>query len=366
MKSVMTTLYFSWIQLKRNFRDPLTLGVLFAIPVLLLLLFGSFATGDSISLKVAVINHSDEEFANEFTKNLEQVEVFNQSEESLSTDDAVEKMNAGDLDGIVELPEDFGAVGENNTPGGTVKVYFDEANAQTSEIFTSVMNSVVDSTNQTLNPVPMALTLERVPTRSSEASAIDYLFSIFTGMAILMVGIFGVTSAIAAERQKGILRRLKITPFSGSQLIIGEMLCFLVIGAAAIAAMTAVAMTMFGLNLQGSWLVYGVFCFIALILMLGFGLAIGGRAKSTGQADMMGQIVFMTCLAFSGVWFPRALMPEWLRSITDFLPLVPVIDGIRYITTEGMNLVQLMPQLSLIFAWMVVVYAIGILLFRFE
>ena len=97
MKSVMTTLYFSWIQLKRNFRDPLTLGVLFAIPVLLLLLFGSFATGDSISLKVAVINHSDEEFANEFTKNLEQVEVFNQSEESLSTDDAVEKMNAGDL-----------------------------------------------------------------------------------------------------------------------------------------------------------------------------------------------------------------------------------------------------------------------------
>lgn len=365
MQSLATTLYFAWTQLKRNFRDPLTLGVLFAIPILLLVLFGSFAQGDSISLKVAVINQSDEEFAKEFVTSLGEIDVFDISDEELTVDQAVERMNATDLDGIVELPEDFGQIGENG-PGGVVKVYYDEANSQTSEIFTNIMNSVVDGTNKSLIQTPLPLSIERVPTRSSGASGFDYIFSMFTGMAIMMVGVFGVASAIASERKAGILRRLKITPFSGAQLIFGEMLCFLIIGILAIAAMTALAQVAFDFTMGGDWLTYGVFSLISLLVMLGFGLAIGGRSKSTSQADMIGQIVFLVSLAFSGVWFPRALMPDWLRSITEYLPLVPVIDGIRYISTEGLSLIELWPQLAVMLGWAVLVYVIGIVLFRWE
>jgi ABC-2 type transport system permease protein len=49
-----------------------------------------------------------------------------------------------------------------------------------------------------------------------------------------------------------------------------------------------------------------------------------------------------------------------------WLPLTPVIDGIRLITTEGKNLIDLLPQLGMMAIWIVVVYAIAFRVFRWE
>src|SRR5690554_5189522 len=107
-----TTLQYAKIQLLRILRDPVTLIVLLGIPVLLLLMFGAFVGGDNsnVSLKVAVVNESDEEFAGEFAKNLNDIEVFKADEESLSLDEAKDKMKEGQLDGIIVLGEEFGVI----------------------------------------------------------------------------------------------------------------------------------------------------------------------------------------------------------------------------------------------------------------
>jgi ABC-2 type transport system permease protein len=68
----------------------------------------------------------------------------------------------------------------------------------------------------------------------------------------------------------------------------------------------------------------------------------------------------------SGTFFPRYLMPDWLQNVTTFLPLTPVIDGIRLITTEGASLIGVLPQLGLIGAWLVVIYIIAFKVFRWE
>jgi ABC-2 type transport system permease protein len=68
----------------------------------------------------------------------------------------------------------------------------------------------------------------------------------------------------------------------------------------------------------------------------------------------------------SGTFFPRFLMPAWLQSISGFLPLTPVIDGIRLIATEGKNFIDILPQIGLIGAWFVVIYLIAFKVFRWE
>ena len=59
-------------------------------------------------------------------------------------------------------------------------------------------------------------------------------------------------------------------------------------------------------------------------------------------------------------------MPEWLQTASTFLPLTPVIDGIRLIATEGKHLTEIAPQLGLIGVWMLVVYAIAFRVFKWE
>jgi ABC-2 type transport system permease protein len=359
-----TTLALATTQLKRNLRDPVTLIVLLGIPVLLILIFGSLlGNTDNISVRVAVINNAEGQFAKQFEDSLGKVKVLKLPEKPLTLEEARKEMDNDALDGIIELPAGFGQP-VMGVPSGVVKLYYDQADAQTGDIVSSIMQSVVEGTNKQLTQVQMPISVERTPINVNEIKLFDNIFAMFTGVAIAMVGIFGVASSIPADKKTGALRRLRVTPLRASQVIIGTMLTFAVIGIIGVALLTALAVFLFELNMRGNWLVYSGFAAAGIAMMLGMGLAIGSLAKNTTQADIYGQIVFLGCMAVSGVWFPRALMPEWLQGITAFVPLTPIIDGIRDITTGTATLVSLAPELGVIAVWAVILYALGIKMFR--
>lgn len=353
-------------QLLRVFRDPVTLIVLFAIPVLLLVMFGLFlGNTNDISLRVAVVNNSSEPFAKEFSKQLEKVEAFKQPDQKLSLDDAKQKMRNDELDGIVELPSSFGKIA-NNMPSGKAKVYFDQTDATTGDIVSGVMKGIIDEANKQITGTDLPLAVERESIAGSGARIFDGLFAMFTGMAVMMVGIFGAASAIPYDKKSGVLRRLRVTPLKTSQLILGQMATYVIVGVLAVALMTLLAVTLFNLDMKGSWIDYAGFMLLGTILMVGFGIAVGGWAKNSTQSDVYGQIIFLSSMAFSGLWFPRALMPEWLQGITSFLPLTAIIDGIRDIVTEGMSILSLGNELLVLAVWAIVITIVGIKTFRWE
>lgn len=362
-----TVFLFAKNQLMRVFRDPVTLIVLFAIPVLLLVLFGAFTRGtDDIKLRVAIVNSSSEGFAKQFEEQLKKVETFKQpSTPPPSIDEARQQMRNDELDSIIELPAEFGH-SVNEVPTGSARVYFDQTDTATGDIVSSIMNNIVLETNKQVTGVEMPLSIERTPISGSGVRIFDSLYAMFTSMAIMMVGVFGVASTLASDKKTGILRRLRATPLRSSQLLIGVGMAFAVVAFLAVALMTVLALTVFGLEMKGSWLVLAGLVALAIIVMLGFGLAIAGWSKNSTQADIYGQIVFIASLAFSGLWFPRALMPEWLQSITSFLPLTPIIDGMRAIITEGATFAALGFEIAVLSGWIVAIFLIGIKTFRWE
>jgi ABC-2 type transport system permease protein len=366
LRSLKVTWLFAKLQLTRSLRDPITTIVLFGIPVLLVLVFGSITRGgDNLSVDVAVINNSQTQFAKDFEKSLGSIKALKINDEGLSLDKARDKMNDDSLDGIIELPKDFGTI-QDNLPKGNVKVYFDKADTQTGDIVASIIQGAVNQTNQQLVETPVPISIERTPIKVSEASAFDTIFSIFTGMAIMMVGVFAVGSIFPADKKSGVMRRMHVTPIKAREIIGGTMLSFAVIGLIGVGILTLIALLLFDFNMRGDWLQFGAFVLLSLFTMLGFGLAIGGVAKNTTQSDIMGQIVFLASLAVSGVWFPRVLMPEWLQGITSFFPLTPIIDGIRSITTENASLITIWPEVAVIAGWGIVVYIVGVKLFKWN
>ena len=137
-------------------------------------------------------------------------------------------------------------------------------------------------------------------------------------------------------------------------------------GVVSIAIQFAVAISVFHLKVDGDYLEILAFTIFSIFMILGIGLAIGGWAKNERQAAPLSNIIVFPMLFLSGTFFPRFEMPHWLQAVTNYLPLTPVIDGLRQLTTEGKHLTQIGPQVGLVFAWMVVVYAIAFLVFRWE
>lgn len=351
---------------KRFMRDPVALFFVFLFPLLFLFVFGSLFKNEDVSFDVVVINRSDTTFAREFTGQIEKSKVFKLKNDTKSVDDAKEKMGRGEIDSIIELPHTFGAVNAQGTPMGSVIIYYDQANPQTGQAVGGVMQSVLDGINKELTKTTEPLTLDQKPTKTANLSSIDYLLSGLLGFSILSLGIFGLANGFPAEKKTGVLRRLRATPLKASQLVLATLLEYMLIGVLSLAVMYVVGMVVFGFEMRGDYISFLLFAIASIIVMFGFGLAIGGWAKNENQSAPLSNIVAFPLMFLSGTFFPRFLMPEWLQTVTAYLPLTPIVDGLRYVLTEGKTILQLGPELLIMGVWTVVIYAVAFKFFRWE
>ncbi|HBO64931.1 TPA: hypothetical protein DD425_03145 [Candidatus Saccharibacteria bacterium] len=352
----------------RFFRDKMAMFFTFLFPLLFLFVFGSLYNNDTgdISFKVAVINNSSSAFAEQFETQLDESDTFEVSETITDFDDAKERMGRGEIDSIIELPNGFGEVNAAQQPSGSVDVYYSEASPQSGQTIAAVMQGVLDGINTELGQPAPPLTVTQKSTATANLSSFDYVFSGLIGFSILSLGIFGLANQMPAEKKTGSFRRLRASPIRKSQLIFANMIYYLLIGIISVVLMFVVAMMVFNFEMRGDWAALTVYIILGIITMFGFGLAIGGWAKNENQSAALTNLVAFPLMFLSGVFFPRFLMPEWLQGITGFLPLTPIIDGLRMIMTEGASLLQLGPELALMGAWMVIIYTVAIKVFRWE
>ena len=365
---IIATLALARAYIIRFSRDKTSIFFTFLFPLLFLFVFGSLYSNDNsdVSFNVAVINHSDTEFAGKFEKQLTENKTFNISDNISGIDQAKELMGRSEIDSIIELPNDFGQANSLGQPSGSVVVYYSEASPQSGQTIAAVMQSALNGVNQQLGQAAPPLTVTQKSTATAELTTFDYVFAGLLGFSILSLGIFGLANQMPAEKKTGSFRRLRASPITKSQLIFAVMLYYLLVGIISIILMFAVAILMFDFHMRGDWLQLAIFIVIGILTMFGFGLAIGGWAKNDNQSAALTNLVAFPMMFLSGVFFPRFLMPEWLQGITGYLPLTPIVDGLRMIMTEAKSLIDIAPEIGLMAAWMVIIYTVAIRLFRWE
>jgi ABC-2 type transport system permease protein len=356
---------FFTVNFKRLFRDKTALFFTFAFPLIFLLVFGFANKHSGVSFKVAVFNESSSSAASQTVKAINSSEVLKVDKDANTRELADEKMKRGQLDATIVLPKDFGSV-KNGVPSGNAQVVYTQNSIQAGQAVTSVLESQFTAVNSKLVATTTPFTVEPVKSTEQSLTAFDYAFAGVLGFAILGSGIFGPINIFPELKKMGILRRLHTTPLRVWQYFSSVMMGNAVIGLMSLALMYAVAVWLFDLHIAGNIFELVLFLAFSLILILGIGLSIGGWAKNERQAAPLANIVVFPMMFLSGTFFPRFGFPEWLQTLTNFFPLTPIIDGARLITTEGLHLTQLGPQLAIMACWMVIVYVIAFRVFRWE
>lgn len=367
-KSLYTVAVFSKLNTRRFFRDRLALffGILF--PLIFLFVFGSISKGGGeTSFSVAVINQSDSAFSKQYVKEINGNKVFKVDESITTLPGAQDKMEKNQLDGTIVLPANFGDIQKGQQyPSGQAQVIYTQNNQTAGTTLVSLLDSSFKTINAKLVPAAAPFSVTGKQLNEKSLNAFDYTFAGLLGFSIVGLGIFGPVNVFPELKKQGILRRLHTTPLKVWQYFTATMISQAIIGLVSLAVMFAVALTVFDLNVVGNYLEIIVFLVFSIITILGIGLAIGGWAKNERQAAPLSNIVVFPMLFLSGTFFPRFLMPEWLQTVSNYLPLTPVIDGVRMIVTEGKHLTQIGPELGLLLAWTIVIYAIAFRVFRWE
>lgn len=367
-KALLPIIVFAKIDIRRLFRDKVAIFFVFLFPLIFLFVFGSlYGSNNGISFNVALINQSESQFSQSFEEDIKKQDVLKVDEEISTIDMAKEKMNRGELDATIILPETFGDMKDGQSyPSGEAKVLYDQSSQQAGQTLGSILESIFKQLNGEFVDTAVPFTVATESTATKGMSSFDYVFAGLLGFSLLSLGIFGPINAFPRLKQRGVMRRYHTTTLKVWQYFVGNVISNVFIGLLSVATMFTVALTVFDLNMQGSYLTLIGLVILGTITLFGVGLAVGGWAKNENQAAPLGNLVTFPMMFLSGTFFPRFLMPEWLQSVSFFLPLTPIIDATRMIITEGKMFLDLLPQFGLIAAWIIVIYFIAFRVFRWE
>jgi ABC-2 type transport system permease protein len=365
-QKLYTVQVFVKLTTRRFFRDKLAIFFVVLFPLIFLVVFGNFNKGDNdISFNVAVVNQSGSQFAGEFVKQLSDGKTFKVSKDTTTLDQAKEKLGRNQLDGAIILPSGFGDI-KNGKPTGNAEVLYTQNNESAGQTLVTVLDGTFRGINSKLVSTEVPLTVKGTSLNEKSLSRFDYTFAGLLGFSIIGLGIFGPINVFPELKKQGVLRRLHTTPIRVWQYFLATMFSQAIIGIFALAIMFVASMLLFDLKVTGNYLEIALYCALGIMMILGIGLSIGGWASNERQAAPLANLIVFPMMFLSGTFFPRFLMPEWLQHVSAFLPLTPVIEGIRLLTTEGKHLIDLGPQLGMVAAWMLIVYAIAFRVFRWE
>jgi ABC-2 type transport system permease protein len=150
------------------------------------------------------------------------------------------------------------------------------------------------------------------------------------------VVMFLVTSvATLRERTSGTLERLLTMPLGKLDLLLGYELAFGAVAVVQASLVTALSLTVFGLDVAGpTWMLVLVALADAL-LGTALGLFVSAFAATEFQAVQFMPAFVLPQFLLCGLLVPREELPDVLHAISSVLPLSYAVDALRDVTTNA-------------------------------
>ena len=192
---------------------------------------------------------------------------------------------------------------------------------------------------------------------------IDLYVPISIALSLALLALTALPSYLGTYREKGILRRLAVTPMPPARLLLAQLLTNLLMAIVAVGLLIAVARIVFDVAVPRQVAGYIVAFVLATAALFAIGLLVAALAPSGRAAPSIGMILYFPIMFFAGLWIPRAAMPPTLRHISDFTPLGAGVQALQDAATGAW------PQplhLAVLAAYVVVFGVAAVRLFRWE
>jgi len=196
--------------------------------------------------------------------------------------------------------------------------------------------------------------------------AIDYLLPGIVVLALMVTGIMATASGFAEEREKGIYRRLSLTPLKRSTLIAGQILHRYLVIVAQTLLLLLVGILAFKIKIAGNYFLFWLVLTFGALCFLSIGFALTGLIRSARSATPISMSAFFILMFLGGIFFPIAVMPDFLKVISNSLPSTHLGDALRLVVINGASISEIWKNLLIVGGWSVGCLGLAIKFFRWE
>ncbi len=342
--------------LKMHLRDRQAIIFSLFFPIAFMLAFG-LSGGDPDPIELGVVNHSQSELAAEFIETLNENPLFSVTEGS--EQELRRALIDGDSKMVLILPAEF----QELDSGSQLRLLVDRAQMRQLNLILPMFEKALVTVERDLrNTEPLfSLRVEDVKARSQ--SYMDFLIPGLLAFTLMQISISGSGFNLVEYRRKGILKRLFVTPLRPRDFIVGLVLARLLLCLVQLSVLLGVAVVFLNVRVVGNLAALYLVIVLGTVIFLSMGFCLGSIAKTQQAILAIGNLFIFPQMFLSGIFFPIDSLPTMIQPIAAVLPLSFVATALREISTNGLSLLEILPQLAGIVVWLVIGFFLATRLF---
>ena len=350
----LAVLQKEWIQIRR---DPITLRMIVALPVMQLLLFGFAINTDPKHLPTGLLSVDHSRYERTVIAALKNTGYYDIRE--LASEDAAERALAqGDLLFVIDMPPDFDrAVDRGEKPA--ILMDADATDPSSIGNATAALAAIGTALDRDLPPalqsVPESPPFRFVVHARYNPEQLTVL-NIVPGLICIVLSfttLFITTLSITRERERGTMENLLAMPLRPIEVMLAKMVPYIVIGYVQVFLFMTIAMLVFGLPLRGSLTLLAVALGLFIASNLALGMTLSTMARNEMQAMQMAQFTLLPSFLLSGFMFPFLGMPRWAQWVGEVFPVTHALRVVRGVLLKGNTAADNLPEL-----WPIALFAL--------
>ncbi len=329
------------------FRDPRSLGMGIAIPMIMLILFGYALTLDVDKVPMVIWDQNRSQASREFISHFLGSRYFALQGYVDHYQDVEKAIDSRRAITALIIPPDFAgrlSAGRNTK----VQLIVDGSDSNTATIATGYAEVIAANFSQDLvlqNFQKKAGLLVTPPLElrprvwfNADLESRNYIIPGLIAVIMMVIAALMTSLTVAKEWEQGTMEQLISTPVKAPELIIGKLIPYFAIGIFDVLLAVLMGEFLFHVPLRGSVALIFAQAAIFLIGTLSLGMLISIATKNQLLASQLAMVAtFLPAFLLSGFAYPIRSMPKVLQWITYLVPAKYFVILLKGIYLKGVG-----------------------------
>ncbi len=258
-------------------------------------------------------------------------------------DSELTQLRRGHRGAVMVIPNGFGNAVTASLMGGgemdtsaSLRIYMSETSVSSDyasqiiqQVLTEIDRRVLTQMGRFDPSRAVATQTEWVGGDGAETPYIDFVLPGIIIMGFFVNGLFGVPGALLFSRDRKVLRRYWVTPFTVPRYLAGFGIGHLALCAIQFALLYALGVYGFGASVSFASTGAILFLVLAAVTFMAFGFLIASVAKTANAGMAVANILNMPLMFLSGMFFPTGGLPVFIMAIVYINPVTYLLEGLR-------------------------------------
>ena len=349
-------LSIAWKEMIQARRDRLTMGMMFGIPIIQLLLFGYAINTDVRNIATVVYDQDHSEESRGFVRRMEATGFYDLVGHVDSYEQIGIAMRSRQAMVALVVPPRFGADVEAGRPA-QLQLVVDGSDPQVVASATNTAVSLAAARSSELSVARLqrlgqpaaapsqVIVVEPATWYNQDLRTAVFIVPGLVGVILTMTLVMFTAMAIARERERGTLEQLIVSPIRSVELTVGKILPYIAVGYLQMSLILGVGSLVFKVPIVGSLGLLYLLSVFFIAASLAVGLLFSTIAKTQQQAMQMSFFFLLPNILLSGFMFPWEAMPTPAQWLATILPLTHYLRVVRGIVLKGASFAELSTEL---------------------